>query len=300
MKFAMCATVKLREYMRALVFVSLIFAGCLAAGAVNDSIPADTVVCIEKPHNVKVIKNGTSVEVKVEGRGNDERFNYSYVMADDKSDYELKDLSYDMKIPFVNRPWKKTKCVSSDFYAGPLFVLEGGGAIKDSWQFGIGRLLGVDYTPWYKGPSFGIGFGIAYRQMSVGAGWSLDKQGDKLVTIPIDAENIDEHHGRIRSWSVQVPFVITQKIYRSLGFSLGVVMDLNFYTKAFYNYCIGDTRYSIDFKGLHQRMLTPELYAAVGSVDNIGVYVRYVPVSMFKAQYGPSFKTLSIGVTMGF
>ncbi len=66
------------------------------------------------------------------------------------------------------------------------------------------------------------------------------------------------------------------------------------------SYHLGDTKYSRTFKGLHQRLLTPDLLLTVGAIDNAGIYLRWSPVKPFKSIYGPGYTTLSLGFSLGF
>ncbi len=294
--------------MRALI-VALSLAGGAAVSSAIDVVPADTVLTLDRPSKVVVVKQGKSTEVKIIGTADNKKFRYTYTATENVENVENDYLQFDnfeLIFPFVGQKSKhryRPQCTTVAFrglYAGPLFAVKGGAAINDSWQFGLDRIVGVDYTPFRHGPTIGIGIGYAYRQLSVSAGYCLVKQGDELAAIPIGNPDVQEYHGRIRTSSFQVPLTLTQNIYKSFGISLGVILDFNTYTKAHSDYRLDGREYEVDMKGLHQRAITPELYGSIGFLDVVGVYARYMPVSMFKEEYGPTFKTFSVGVTLGF
>lgn len=286
--------------MRALI-VALSLVGGAAVSSAIDVVPADTVLTLDRPSKVVVVKQGKSTEVRVIGTAIDKKFRYVYTATENvENDYPQFD-NFELNFPFIGQKSKqryRPQCSTVAFrglYAGPLFAVKGIAAINDSWQFGLSRIVGVDYTLFHHGPTIGIGIGYAYRQLSVSAGYCLVKDGDELAAIPIGNPDVREYHGRIRASSFQVPLTLSQ-----FGISLGIILDFNTYTKAHSDYRLDGRKYEVDMKGLHQRAITPELYGAIGFSGVVGIYARYVPVSMFKEEYGPSFKTLSVGVTLGF
>lgn len=261
-------------------------------------IPADTLITVESPQVVTVEKTGGSTVVTIKGSAADQQFNYRYSVSPDTV----------ADMPFFNIPFTGSTVIPDnrtvrelDFfrgvYAGAVFPMSGPSAMKTSWEVGLNQIIG--YRVRRRGSDFSLGLGLGYRRTGVGKGLVTEKAGDALVLLPAPDEATDVS-ARIESAYIQIPFTYTQRICRTFGFSFGVVANFNIYTTASMNYHVGDTKYSKTVKGLHQRILTPDLILTVGSVNNAGVYLRWSPVKTFKSIYGPGWNTLSVGASLAF
>lgn len=260
---------------------------------------ADTVVSVVKPSRVAVIKSDGATVIHIDGAEDNDCFRYRYSVSVDTLESDL---------PLFNFPFSDKRGdsyarrqseidVLCGWYYGGLFPLSAPDPLRTSYEVGINRIIG--YSMKRRGSEFSFGLGIGYRSVSVRRGVILSKDGDALVlaSAPEGASDVSSY---IESLAVQVPFVYTQHIYRSIGFSFGIVANVNFYTTAKMKYRIDDIRYSGSYKGLHQRLLTPDLLLTVGSVNNVGVYVRWSPVKPFKRAFGPAYTSLSVGLSLGF
>lgn len=282
--------------MRKMIVIAAVM-GAAALKAVGQA-PADTLITVESPAEVTVEKKDGGTVVTVKGSASDERFNYRYSVSPDTV----------ADMPFFNIPFTGSQTLPDnrtvrelDFfrgvYAGALIPMSGPSALKTSWEVGLNQILG--YRVRRRGSDFSLGLGLGYRRIGVGKGLVTEKAGDALVLLPAPDEATDVS-ARIESALIQIPLLFTQRICRTFGFSFGVVANFNIYTAASMNYHIGDTKFSKTVKGLHQRILTPDLILTVGSVNNAGVYVRWSPVKTFKSIYGPGWNTLSVGVSLAF
>ena len=282
--------------MRKMIVIAAVM--CAAALKAVGQTPADTLITVESPAEVTVEKKNGGTVVTVKGSASDARFNYRYSVSPDTV----------ADMPFFNIPFTGSQTLPDnrtvrelDFfrgvYAGALIPMSGPSALKTSWEVGLNQILG--YRVRRRGSDFSLGIGIGYRRIGVGKGLVTEKAGDALVLLPAPDEATDVS-ARIESALIQIPLLFTQRICRTFGFSFGVVANFNIYTAASMNYHIGDTKFSKTVKGLHQRILTPDLILTVGSVNNAGVYVRWSPVKTFKSIYGPGWNTLSVGVSLAF
>lgn len=261
-------------------------------------VPADTLISVESPAEVTVQKMDGRTVVTVKGSASDELFNYSYSVSPDTV----------ADMPFFNIPFTGSTGFTDDrtvrqldffrgCYAGAVIPMSGPSAIKTSWEVGINQIIGCRVRR--RGSDFSLGLGIGYRRFGVGKGLVTEKAGDALILSPAP-EGATDVSARIESALIQIPLIFTQRICRTFGFSFGVVANFNTYTAASMNYNIGDTKYSKTVKGLHQRLLTPDLILTVGSVNNAGIYVRWSPVKTFKSIYGPAWNSLAVGVSVAF
>lgn len=282
--------------MRKMIVIAAVM--CAAALKAVGQTPADTLITVESPAEVTVEKKNGGTVVTVKGSASDARFNYRYSVSPDTV----------ADMPFFNIPFTGSQTLPDnrtvrelDFfrgvYAGALIPMSGPSALKTSWEVGLNQILG--YRVRRRGSDFSLGIGIGYRRIGVGKGLVTEKAGDALVLLPAPDEATDVS-ARIESALIQIPLLFTQRICRTFGFSFGVVANFNIYTAASMNYHIGDTKFSKTVKGLHQRILTPDLILTIGSVNNAGVYVRWSPVKTFKSIYGPGWNTLSVGVSLAF
>lgn len=282
--------------MRKMIVIAAVM--CAAALKAVGQTPADTLITVESPAEVTVEKKNGGTVVTVKGSASDARFNYRYSVSPDTV----------ADMPFFNIPFTGSQTLPDnrtvrelDFfrgvYAGALIPMSGPSALKTSWEVGLNQILG--YRVRRRGSDFSLGLGIGYRRIGVGKGLVTEKAGDALVLLPAPDEATDVS-ARIESALIQIPLLFTQRICRTFGFSFGVVANFNIYTAASMNYHIGDTKFSKTVKGLHQRILTPDLILTIGSVNNAGVYVRWSPVKTFKSIYGPGWNTLSVGVSLAF
>lgn len=282
--------------MRKMIVIAAVM-GAAALKAVGQA-PADTLITVESPAEVTVEKKDGGTVVTVKGSASDERFNYRYSVSPDTV----------ADMPFFNIPFTGSQTLPDnrtvrelDFfrgvYAGALIPMSGPSALKTSWEVGLNQIIG--YRVRRRGSDFSLGLGLGYRRIGVGKGLVTEKAGDALVLLPAPDEATDVS-ARIESALIQIPLLFTQRICRTFGFSFGVVANFNIYTAASMDYHIGDTKFSKTVKGLHQRILTPDLILTIGSVNNAGVYVRWSPVKTFKSIYGPGWNTLSVGVSLAF
>lgn len=280
--------------------IAMIVCCAAVAGSAVAQIPADTVVEVRAPRTVMVTKSGETTTVSISGSKYDERFNYRYTVTPDSLADEGDELSFNF--PFSNNKSATGKgvdevCAFRGIYGGAVIPVDAPGAMNTSWEAGVTEVLGYSYR---RGAhDINIGLGLGYRNLSIGDRTVVDKDGDALLltAAPDDASDVSSH---IESWALHVPVMYTLRIHRTFGFSIGVVANINFYTTASRKYSVDDVTYTKKFKGLHQRLLTPDVLFTVGSVGNAGVYVRWSPVTAFKRAYGPQYKTVSVGLSVAF
>lgn len=281
------------------IVLTIAMAASLAVTAAATEV-SDTIKVVENPQSVTVTRTSDGLtNVMVVGNVDNKEDAYSYtssVIAIENTPVE----EWGLSLPFLKaKREKKTNYIwFQQTYIGIPFVLSGPTGLDQSIECGIGQLVGVSWKPCQSGPGFAIGVGIHYEQYSLHAGKIFGKDGDRL-TINSLGEKFTNPSSRLRNFGFTVPVTINQSIYKGFSVSVGVGMRFNTYTKATSSFSKDDVRYKRDFKGLQQRVLNYELYGAIGWDDMAALYVRYTPVSLFKSAYGPSFETLSIGITLG-
>lgn len=268
----------------------------------NNIAPGDTVIVIEKAGEVTVTRSpDKTTRVTVNGKNDDPDFFYEFSSRLIPGN-NFHDTSWTPSLPFL-RESKSPKAFRSimfgNTYFGAAIPVDCENGMRGSVELGISDLFGVSYTPADRGFSVSIGAGFGYRLLTLAKGKILNCEKQRLSIIQADP-SVTDTKSRIRSFSIHVPLMLTQKIYRTFGISAGAIVNFNTYTTATTSYTTDNTTRKETFKGLHQRFLTVDFMAAIGSVGNAGLYLKYSPMQLFEKGYGPRFNCISTGITFGF
>ena len=274
-------------------------AACIPANA--DTLPADTLAVVNDAHTVVVRKSPTANVITVIGQGDDESFYYSYSSEreDSLADTVSKD-EWGLSLPFLREYQRKKSEVTwaAHTQLGICMPVDGPRGLDQSIDIAMGKIVGLNYTPWSKGPTFSFGAGIFAQKFALHGGQMFGRDGKSLVMVDLP-EGARDTHVRLFNFGFEMPFTVTQNIYDDFGISAGVVMKFNTYTTASNKYTLDNRSYEQSFKGLQQRILTYDIFAGIGWED-FGLYCRYSPVAMFKSGNGPQFDVISFGINLGF
>lgn len=274
-------------------------AACIPANA--DTLPADTLAVVNDAHTVVVTKSPTANVITVIGQGDDESFYYSYSSEreDSLADTVSKD-EWGLSLPFLREYQRKKSEVTwaAHTQLGICMPVDGPRGLDQSIDIAMGKIVGLNYTPWSKGPTFSFGAGIFAQKFALHGGQMFGRDGKSLVMVDLP-EGARDTHVRLFNFGFELPFTVTQNIYDDFGISAGVVMKFNTYTTASNKYTLDNRSYEQSFKGLQQRILTYDIFAGIGWED-FGLYCRYSPVAMFKSGNGPQFDVISFGINLGF
>lgn len=210
---------------------------------------------------------------------------------------------WDLNLPFIGakgrtlrKRWE-AQCMHMMYVGGTMPGTHSAG-IGGGWEFGIPSVIGLGWRPWRGSTQVSIGAGFAYRRMSLSGDYAFAYDRGNLMVVPSPDHR---YTGSIHSWSLTVPLVIKQNIYKSFGVSVGAIASLNTYTNASQKYAEPDgVEVETRFKGLHQRPLTVDIIGAIGLDEAVGVYVKYSPMGAFRSGHGPQFRTFSVGAILNF
>lgn len=273
--------------------------------SLSASAQVDTVKVARNIKQVVVThsKDG-SMKVSLSGTDKDEDYRYSYsAFANEKSE---KTDSLEPKLPMIEekvkqKTWKPLWF--EDVYFGQIFVTDDNPLdIKSwghSWEIGI-SMFGVDYRPWQSRSHFSATVDFITRQYST-AKSDLLLQGNLPLTYAPAADGVHVKYNHITTGQLAVPVMYHQNIAKRLEFGLGAQLNWNFYSSASAKYTIdGDPmKYSTKIKGLNQRPFTVDLLATLGWSNYAHLYVRYSPMTVYKAEYGPELKSITFGIKFG-
>lgn len=266
--------------------------------------PADTLVVVNNAHSITVTETPAGNTITIVGQGDDKEYYYQYSSnvqnpVSESIDNDLDNNEWGMSLPFLKEKKRKKSEVIwlGQTYVGIALPVNEPRGLDASVECGVGQLIGASFSPWAKGPSFAIGFGIHYQQYTLHN--ALFSLGDKRLSLVSPVEGASDLSSRLCNFGFQIPFTITQKICHEFGITVGAALKFNTYTTASSKYHLDDVTYQMDFKGLQQHTLGADIYAAIGLVNDIGLYVRYTPTDLFRSGYGPRFNTVSFGITIG-
>lgn len=256
----------------------------------------DTVISIEKPKEVIIVGNDKSTNIAIVGKDNDKNFKYVYTIEDQTND---ENGGWNVDLPFLTKkPTNEPRLqILPSIAVGCIMPTNGNSTLSGRFEFGI-TFLRYIYRPKEWVPGISIGFGIREAILNSNKNYLFDKDGHNLTLNPVE-EGVNRKSSTIRWSSLNVPIMIHQKIYKDFEIAAGTYLNYNYYASASSKYKIGETQYKTTFKGLHQKMFTYDLYAAMGW-DCISVYVRYSPQNILKSTYGPQFKTIAVGLCSNF
>lgn len=262
---------------------------------------SDTLAVVKNAHNVTVTKSPEGSKITVIGRGDDKTFYYSFTT--EQGDSAIVDNNGDewgLSLPFLRdtEPKKSEVIWLSQTQIGICMPLDGPDGLDQSIDLGIGKFVGLNYTPWSKGPTFSFGAGFFGQKFVLHGGNMFGMEGKSLVMAQFP-EGSRDVHVRLFNFGFQVPVTVTQTISHDFKISAGVAMKFNTYTTASNKYSIDNRKYEQSLRGLQQRILTYDIVGAIGW-DDFGFYCRYSPVSLFKSGNGPQFDVISFGINVGF
>jgi hypothetical protein len=276
---------------------------------------ADTIKVIPNASQVLVTRQGNNTKVKALIPQDDgmKAYQFSVNVEENESVDDTNDDIWENEIPFTLRiKSQSTDCGTSakrkvatvfsfrNIYWGWNFIYDEKAGLKNSSEFGIGELIGVGYKPWRQGPELSIGAGFGRRRHNSSEGFVFTHEGDNLQVVPIDA-TANKVKSHVDVWSIHIPILLRQRIYKQFGVGIGGDINLNTYAKAKSSYTATDgIRYSESYTDLQQRTLTVDVVGFVGWLNAIGMYVRWTPMNEFKQPYGPEYKSWSLGVALNF
>lgn len=282
------------------VFLSLICMLCLVpAGAQNHK--SDTVKIIDNVNRLLINqKHNTTTTIIISTDNNQNGYIYEVI---DRDTSDLRNNDWYIDLPFVKEKNKQSAKRSvtgvKNIYGGWTFNYRGKGPIRNHFEAGILEVIGVDLKPSKTGPVFNFGVGFGFRQFNLKGDVRFDKEDNSLAIHDIEGEESIEKSS-LRSWTFDVPLLITQKIKNNFAITGGALLNFNTYSTAKSEYRKGGIKYTENYKGLNQNFFTVDIIGMIGFTGGIGFYCRWSPMPLFKCENGPKFRSASIGITLNY
>lgn len=287
---------------RLIAIIAIVATASAMLSARADVLPSDTLAVVKDAHSVLVTRSANINTITITGQGDDEAFYYSYTseQVDTMATAPKGEVEWGLSLPFLREEKRKKSEVVwlGHTQIGICMPIDAPAGFDPSIDLGIGKIVGLNYTPTAGGPTLSFGAGIFAQKFAIHGRELFDSEGKSLVLVDLP-EGAHDTHVRLYNFGFQMPFTITQNLYHGFSLSAGVVMKFNTYTTASNKYSIENRTYETSFKGLQQRILTYDIYGGLGW-ENFSLYCRYSPVSLFSNGKGPQFDVVSFGINLGF
>ena len=108
--------------------------------------------------------------------------------------------------------------------------------------------------------------------------------------------SVSELSSSIYTYGLTLPVLVKQRFSKNFAISLGAQLNWNIYGRVRNHYEDGDDEVEVSTRGLKYRPLTVDLIGIVHVAKSFGFYCKYSPMSVLKKNYGPEFKSVSVGV----
>lgn len=154
-----------------------------------------------------------------------------------------------------------------------------------------------DYSPKKALQTYSAGVGIGWHNYGIGSGSMFSKDADGVVVVGDYPAGVSSKYSRFHSFSISVPLQFTQKFDRKgkYALSVGPVINFNVSGHLTTGYDQGDVEHNMTTKKIDYRPVTVDI-RAIMKLDGIGIYARYSPMTVFKKDRGPEFRSLSLGL----
>ena len=270
--------------------------------AASDAIKDDSVKVIKNPEQVTITKRDGAFRINVEGNETDKDYRYEYFVKERYDGKLYVQESEGGKIRF-SHPFSKCdtsyykkphwQVFTSDLMFGwgvhSVDALDRDRVKKSMSEIGILNLiaLGRVFNQGRSTVSLGVGFNWHRYGLESPYFWHRTTEG--TLGYMEFGEPFDKHRATLLVRSMQFPLMFNQSLGKRWNVAVGAVMNWNFYADVRNSYRMGKTDYNETTRGLNQRKISFDGIAML-SWHGLGVYFRYAPQSVMKANYGPELK----------
>ena len=260
-----------------------------AAMTVQANEKIDTVV-VSKAEKVMIVTSDSIQQVRILGQEGDTNFRYDEKVPlnehkmrqarRSREKYNPYDVDFDVAVG-VNTP-----LATSDGY---------GFATFRSWEIFFG--FRFKYTPEKALQTYSTGIWFGWDTYGLSTNRMFVKGANDVVGLadyPADAKSAVS---RITMYSISVPFLFTQKLGRKCRckFTIGPVVNFNLRGRLNTVFDQGDNEMDITTKGIEYRPVTVSLMG-IFTYKKVGLYCKYMPMSLMKKDKGPEFQSLTFGL----
>ncbi len=287
--------------------IQLMMLAALTSATAMASESNDTVAVVEKPTSVAVITNENGKTIYIHGRECDPDYKLVYESAvNDDADTDIEQLwvfnpRFSRQIHKNRKPGNPTYNAICDLYAGAVIPSAADrGMSRTGWEIGMLNVADAEWRLSRCGTLLTLGIGWQYRHFTIGDGLMAARGENGAYQLSPIPEGYHHVKSSLKSFAIQFPLLLSQKICGSFTFEVGGVAMLNTYTTGNCTWREGNQTSKRSIKHLHQRILTVDCLARIGWRGDFAFYVRYSPMSQFSREFGPQFESVAIGGSLGF
>ena len=163
-----------------------------------------------------------------------------------------------------------------------------------SWDINV-TLVQYDWTPKHTKTTFSAGLGFNWRNYTLsGHDMMFNKLNDVVIVGHRDGQ-MSELSSRVHTVGLSMPLLVKQRFGKNFAISLGAQVNWNYYARLNNYYEMDDHEIDDLTKKIGHRPITVDILGIVHIAKGFGVYCKYSPMSVFKKDKGPDFKSLSVG-----
>ena len=169
-----------------------------------------------------------------------------------------------------------------------------------SWDINF-TVVQYDWTPKNSKTTLSAGLGLNWRNYTLSGHdkmfdkLSINTSNDEVVTVHNRPGEYSELSSRVHTVGLSMPLLVKQRFGKHFAISLGAQLNWNYYARLNNYYEIDDHEIDDLTKKIGQRPITVDILGIVHIAKGFGVYCKYSPMSVFKKDKGPDFKSLSVG-----
>lgn len=164
-----------------------------------------------------------------------------------------------------------------------------------SWDIQL-TIAQYEYKPKGAAQTYAAGIGLNWSNYGLkDNGTQFTKVGDVVTAgeyYPVDSEDQSSH---VQTFAINVPLLFTQNFGKHFSVTLGPVVNFNVGGWVEHSYTLGDTHVESSTKKIGQRPVTVDVLG-VFDIYGVGAFCKYSPMSVFKKDRGPEFKSLTFGL----
>lgn len=168
------------------------------------------------------------------------------------------------------------------------------------WEFFLINLYKWEYRP-LKKTRLSLGFGVDWRNYRMKGENRFLKENNKLVIAPYP-DGADIKFSRVKVFSMTLELMLRQDFNKHVSIMAGPVVNFNTHGSIKTRYTIGNGKEKEGFKetssNIHQKPVTVD-FKAQFVISPISFYFKYSPTNTLDTDYGPEFKSISAGLSIG-
>lgn len=156
-------------------------------------------------------------------------------------------------------------------------------------------MLAYEWTPKNASQTYSVGIGLKWSNYGLkDKGMAFEKVDETTTLVPFP-EGVSDRYSRVHTLSLNFPVLFKQDFGKHFSFTVGPVLNINTGAWLKSGYEVGDVDHDFTTKQIGQRKVTVDIFGAL-DIYGVEVFCRYAPMSVFKKDHGPEFKSLTFGL----